>query len=61
MDELHLRSYKSSAMYKEKINAYHDENIENWEFTTSDKMLLFESKIYLFPGKLKSNGRGHIE
>ncbi|XP_015168651.1 uncharacterized protein [Solanum tuberosum] len=54
MDEFCLRAYERSALYKERMKLYHDKNIEKRSFTPSDLVLLFDSRLRLFPGKLIS-------
>ncbi|KAK4721670.1 hypothetical protein R3W88_011903 [Solanum pinnatisectum] len=54
LDELRLKAYESSVLYKEKMKKYRDQNIEKREFAPSDLVLLFNSRLRLFPGKLKS-------
>ena len=54
MDEFHLRAYESSVLYKEKMKLYHDQRIERREFHPGDLVLLYNSKLRLFPGKLRS-------
>ncbi|KAK4723758.1 hypothetical protein R3W88_026537 [Solanum pinnatisectum] len=54
LDEFHLRAYESSTLYKEKMKKYHDQRIEKPEFFVGDLVLLFNSRLSLFLGKLKS-------
>ncbi|KAK4716589.1 hypothetical protein R3W88_014927 [Solanum pinnatisectum] len=54
LDGFRLRAYESSALYKEKMKKYHDQKIEKREFAIGDLVLLFNSRLHLFPGKLKS-------
>ena len=54
LDEFRLKAYESSALYKEKMKKYHENKIEKREFMVGDLVLLFNSKLRLFPGKLKS-------
>ena len=54
LDEFRLKAYESSAVYKEKMKKYHDKKIEKREFMVGDLVLLFNSRLRLFPGKLKS-------
>lgn len=61
MEEFHLRVYESLALYKEKMKVYHDWKTEKRESFTGDKVLLFGSKLSLFPGKLNSKCRGGIK
>ena len=54
LDEFHLKSYESSALYKEKMKKYHDNKIEKREFMIGDLVLSFNSRLRLFPRKLNS-------
>lgn len=58
MDEFHLCTNESSALYKEKMKLYHDHRIEKRELTVGDLILLFDLMLKLFPSKLKSRLRG---
>nr|XP_004231505.1 uncharacterized protein LOC101267459 [Solanum lycopersicum] len=58
VDESRRRVYESSAIYKEKMDNYHDQNIEKHESAVGDLVLLFNSRMRLFPGKLKSKLTG---
>ncbi|XP_015054776.1 uncharacterized protein LOC107001127 [Solanum pennellii] len=54
LDEFCLKAYQSSALYKDMMKKYHDEKIEKREFVFGDLVLLFNSRLRLFSGKLKS-------
>ena len=58
LDEFRLRAYESLALYKQKMKKYHDQKIEMREFVVGDLVLLFNSRLRLFPGKLKSKWTG---
>ena len=58
LDEFFLKAYESSALYKEKMKKYHDLKIEKREFMVRDLMLLYNSRLCLFPGKFKSKWTG---
>ncbi|XP_049354649.1 uncharacterized protein LOC125819225 [Solanum verrucosum] len=58
MDEFRLRAYESSALYKERMKLYHDKHIEKKTFTPGDLVLLFNSRLRLFSGKLRSKWSG---
>ncbi|KAK4733882.1 hypothetical protein R3W88_008143 [Solanum pinnatisectum] len=58
LDEFRLKAYESSALYKEKMKRYHDQRIEKQEFVMGDLVLLFNSRLRLFPSKLKSKWTG---
>ena len=57
-DEFRLKAYKSSSIYKDKTMKYHDQKIEKLEFAVGDLVLLFNSRLCLFPSKLKSKWMG---
>ncbi|XP_021743298.1 uncharacterized protein LOC110709393 [Chenopodium quinoa] len=54
LEELRNDAYESSRFYKEKTKKRHDQHIRNKSFKVGDKVLLFNSRLRLFPGKLKS-------
>ncbi|XP_055800322.1 uncharacterized protein LOC129869707 [Solanum dulcamara] len=58
MDKFCLNAYKSASLYKEQMKLYHDRHIEQRKFNIGDKVLLFNSKRGLFPGKLQSKWSG---
>jgi len=54
LDELRLEAYESLCIYKERTNKWHDKHIMKKRFEKGDIMLLFNSRLRLFPSKLKS-------
>ncbi|XP_023760459.2 uncharacterized protein LOC111908896 [Lactuca sativa] len=59
LEELRNDAYASSLIYKEKTKNWHDKRIkENKEFHEGQKVLLFNSRLKLFSGKLKSRWDG---
>ncbi|MCQ8086685.1 hypothetical protein NP254_23795 [Salmonella enterica] len=58
LDEFRLKAYESAALYKEKMKRYHDQRIGKREFVVGDLLHLFNSRLRLFPGKLKSKWIG---
>ena len=58
LDEFRLKAYESSAIYKEKMKKYHDQRIEKREFFVRNLVLLFISRLCLFPDKLNSKWTG---
>ncbi|XP_027337189.1 uncharacterized protein LOC113850864 [Abrus precatorius] len=54
LGELRLKAYENSKIYKEKTKRYHDKMISRKEFYIGQKVLLFNSRLKLMPGKLKS-------
>ena len=49
LDEFYLKAYEFSSIYKE-MNKYYDQKIEKLEFAVGDFVLLFNSRLRLFPG-----------
>src|SRR5690606_29413847 len=45
-------------IYKERTKAYHDKKIIQRTFAANDQVLLFNSRLKLFPGKLRSRWSG---
>ncbi|XP_070029947.1 uncharacterized protein [Nicotiana sylvestris] len=53
--------YISPSLYKEKMKYLHDKYIHNKEFKEGDLVLLFNSRLRIFSGKLKSKWSGPFE
>ena len=58
LDELRNEAYENARIYKEKTKVWHDKNIMRKEFAPGQQVLLFNSRLQLFPGKLKSKWLG---
>ncbi|KAH9680288.1 hypothetical protein KPL71_026499 [Citrus sinensis] len=54
LDELWLFSYENARIYKERTKHWHDKHIQHRKFTPDQLMLLHNTILRLFPGKLKS-------
>nr|GEU33624.1 reverse transcriptase domain-containing protein [Tanacetum cinerariifolium] len=54
LNELRDQAYENSLIYKEKSKRLHDLKINNRVFNIGDKVLLFNSRLKIFSGKLKS-------
>ncbi|GKB34057.1 reverse transcriptase domain-containing protein, partial [Tanacetum coccineum] len=50
--------HKAYWAFKEKTKKIHDAKIKNQEFHVSDRVLLFNSRLKIFSGKLKSRWSG---
>ncbi|XP_010424414.1 PREDICTED: uncharacterized protein LOC104709514 [Camelina sativa] len=61
LEEIRLEAYESSKIYKEITKAFHDNKILIKDLKAGDQALLFNSKLKLFPGKLKSRWGGPFE
>ncbi|XP_075076198.1 uncharacterized protein LOC142162922 [Nicotiana tabacum] len=54
IQELCFHAYESAVVYKERMKFIHDKKILKREFKSGDLVFLFNSRLKLFPGKLKS-------
>ena len=54
LEELQNDSYKNARIYKEKTKKWHDKHVMRKKFHEGDKVLIFNSRLKLFPGKLRS-------
>nr|GEV15097.1 reverse transcriptase domain-containing protein [Tanacetum cinerariifolium] len=57
-NELRDQAYKNSMIYKEKTKRLHASKIKDRVFNIGDKVLLFNSRLKIFFGKLKSRWSG---
>nr|GEV61269.1 reverse transcriptase domain-containing protein [Tanacetum cinerariifolium] len=58
LNELRDQAYENSLIYKEKTKRLHDSKIKNRVFNIGDRVLLFNSRLKIFSGKLKSRWSG---
>ena len=58
LDEIRLEAYESSKIYKERTKLFHDKKIITKDFQVGDQVQLFNSRLKLFPRKLKSRWSG---
>ncbi|CAN6557395.1 unnamed protein product [Malus baccata var. baccata] len=58
LDEIRHEAYENARIYKEKTTAFHDKMLRGKTFTLGQKVLLFNSYLRLFPGKLRSKWVG---
>ena len=54
LDEFRNEAYEKALIYKERTKAWHDKHIARKEFKAGKQVLLFNSQLKLFLGKLKS-------
>nr|GEW78627.1 reverse transcriptase domain-containing protein [Tanacetum cinerariifolium] len=54
LNELRDQAYENSLFYKEKTKKIHDSKIKNRVFNVGDRVLLFNSQLKIFSGKLKT-------
>ena len=58
LEELRNEPYDNVRIYKDKTKKWHDQKILRREFKVGELALLYNSKLKLFPGKLKSRWSG---
>ncbi|GJU02747.1 reverse transcriptase domain-containing protein [Tanacetum coccineum] len=58
LNELHDKAYENSLIYKERTKKLHDSKIKNRIFNVGDQVLLFNSRLKIFSGKLKTRWSG---
>jgi hypothetical protein len=58
LEEFRLQAYENASIYTEKTKKWHDKKIMNREFAVGQLVLLFNSRLRLFPGKLRSRWSG---
>ncbi|XP_062103871.1 uncharacterized protein LOC133814988 [Humulus lupulus] len=58
MEEFHSKAYENAKIYKERTKALHNKNFVCKEFQPGQQVLLFNSRLKLFSGKLKSRWSG---
>nr|GEY24771.1 hypothetical protein [Tanacetum cinerariifolium] len=58
LNELRDHAYENSLIYKEKTKRIHDSKIKNHVFNFGDRVLLFNSRLKNFSGKLKARWSG---
>ena len=58
LEEMRWNAYEFARLYKDKVKAYHDKKLLKKEFRPGQQVLMFNSKLKLFPRKLKSKWLG---
>ena len=54
LEELRNDAYLNSKIAKDRLKKWHNQLIATKNFKQRDQVLLYDSKLHLFPGKLKS-------
>nr|GEW55223.1 reverse transcriptase domain-containing protein [Tanacetum cinerariifolium] len=58
LNELRDQAYENSLIYKEKTKMIHDSKIKDRVFNVGDRVILFNSRLKIFSGKLKTRWSG---
>nr|GEX78709.1 reverse transcriptase domain-containing protein [Tanacetum cinerariifolium] len=60
LNKLHDQANENSLIYKEKTKRLHDSKIKDRVFNIGDRVLLFNSRLKIFLGKLKTHWSGQF-
>ncbi|RVW37072.1 Transposon Tf2-11 polyprotein [Vitis vinifera] len=55
MEELRNNAYINSKVAKQRMKKWHDQLISNKEFQEGQRVLMYDTRLHIFPGKLKSS------
>ena len=58
MEEFYNNAYENAKIYKDKAKRWHDKHIQKRNFEVGQQVLLFNSRLKHFPGKLRSRWSG---
>ena len=58
LEELRLNAYENARIYKDRTKKWHDRCLLQQTFEVGQSVLLYNSRLRLFPGKLKSRWSG---
>ena len=58
LDEWRTQAYEKAKLFKEKVKRWHDKRIQKREFNVGDYVLLYNSHLRFFAGKLLSKWEG---
>ncbi|MCI32255.1 hypothetical protein A2U01_0053468, partial [Trifolium medium] len=58
LEEWRLQAYENVVIFKARTKKYHDKGLVSKDFREGQQVLLFNSRLRLFPGKLKSRWYG---
>ena len=61
LEEFRQSAYENAIIYKERTKTWHHRRIVKKYFNIGDLVLLFNSRLRLFPGKLRSRWTGPFE
>ncbi|KAI3767334.1 hypothetical protein L2E82_17429 [Cichorium intybus] len=61
LEELRDEAYENAATYKSKMKRYHDAKLRLKVFEIGQKVWLYNSRLKMFPGKLRSKWNGPYE
>jgi len=60
-EELRMDAYENARIYKERTKKWHDKHLLKKDFKSCDLVLLFNSTLKLFPGKVRPRWSGPFQ
>ncbi|XP_052488051.1 uncharacterized protein LOC128041773 [Gossypium raimondii] len=60
LKEIRNDAYENARIYKDKTKLFHDKRIAQKHFSVGQKVLLYNSVLKLFSGKLRSRWQGYF-
>jgi transposase InsO family protein len=61
LEEIRQDAYENAALFKAKTKFWHDKKLKSKKFVAGQRVLLYNSRLHLFPGKLRSRWSGPYE
>ena len=61
LEELGNDAYDNAIIYKEETKRWHDQKIIRREFKAGEQVLLYNSRLKLFPGNWSQDGVVHTQ
>ena len=58
LDEIRMNAYENAKLYRDRTKMWHDKHLMKKYFYKGELILLYNSRLKLFPGKLKSRWSG---
>nr|GMD12762.1 Retrovirus-related Pol polyprotein from transposon opus [Ipomoea batatas] len=60
LEEFRIDAYENAKIYKERTKYFHDKRILRSSFEPGDQVLLYNSRLKLFPGKSSLDGQDRL-
>ena len=60
MEELRNDAYNNSNIAKQRLKRWHNQLVSHKEFQKGQRVLLYDAKLHIFPGKLKWRWMGQF-
>jgi len=58
LEEIRRKAYENARLSKERAKIFHDRQINRKDFSPGQKVLLYDFRLHLLPGKLRSRWTG---